>query len=134
MVHGLPAIEGVIKLCDGCLIGKQRRTPFPSQGSYRAGESLELAQGNICGSIKPATPGGKILFLLQVKSEAAKAIKRIQARAEVECGKKMLMLRTDRGREFTSVSFGKYCDDLGMQRKLTTPYSPQQHEVVEPQN
>ena len=35
MVHGLPAIKGVNKLCYGCLIGKQWRTPFPSQASYR---------------------------------------------------------------------------------------------------
>ena len=28
MVHGLPAIEGVNRLCDGCLICKQRRTYF----------------------------------------------------------------------------------------------------------
>jgi len=33
-----------------------------------------------------------------------------------------------------SVSFGKYCDELSMQRHLTEPYSPQQNEVVERQN
>ena len=74
------------------------------------------------------------LILLQEKSEAAEAINCIQARAEAECGKKMRMLRMDRGREFTSTSFGKYCDDLSMQQQLTTPYSPQQNEVVERQN
>ena len=102
-MHGLPAIKGVNKLCNGCLIGKQRRTPFLSQASYRAGEPLELMHGDICWPIKPATPGGKTLFLLlvddksrfmwlillQAKSEAAEAIKLIQARAEAECRKKM---------------------------------------------
>ena len=29
MVRGLPAIEHVNQVCDGCLIGKQRRAPFP---------------------------------------------------------------------------------------------------------
>ena len=127
-MHGLPAIKGVNKLCDECLIDKQRRTPFPSQTSYRAGEPLELVNGDICGPIKPATPGGKTLFLLlvddksrfmwlillQAKSEAAEAIKRIQARAEAECGKKMRGMCTNRGREFTLASFGKYYDELGM--------------------
>ena len=65
------------------------------------------------------------LILLQVKSEAAEAIRRIQARAEAKCGKKMWMLHMDWGREFTSTSFNKYCDELGIQRQLTTPYSPQ---------
>ena len=60
----MPTIEGVNKLCDGCLIGKQRRTPFPSQASYHVGEPLELVHGDICGSIKSVTPGGKTLFLL----------------------------------------------------------------------
>ena len=137
MVHGFPAIKDVNKLCDGCLIGKQRRTPFPSHASYRAGEPLELVHGDISGPIKPANPGGKTLFLLlvddksrfmwlillQAKSEAAEAVKRIQARAEAECRKKMRVLRTDRG-GFTSTSFGKYCDEFGIQRHLTAPYSP----------
>ena len=104
--------------------------------------------GDICGPIKPVTPGGKTLFLLlvddksrfmwlillQAKSEAVEAIKRIQAQAEAECGKKMWVLRTDRGKEFTSASFSKYCDELGMQRHLTASYSFQQKGVVERQN
>ena len=109
MVHDLQAIKGVNKLCNGCLIGKQRHTPFPSRTSYRVGKPLELVHSDICGPIKPATPGGKTLFLLlvddksrfmwlillQAKSEATKAIKRIHSQAEVECEKKMRMLRTD---------------------------------------
>ena len=70
MVHGLSAIKGVNKLCDGCLIGKQRRTPFPSRTSYRTDELLELVHGDICGPIKPATPGGKSLFLLLVDDKS----------------------------------------------------------------
>ena len=65
-MHGLPAIKGMNKLCDRCLIGKQRRTLFLSQASYRAGEPLKLVHDNICGPIKPATPGCKTLFLLLV--------------------------------------------------------------------
>ena len=141
MVHGFSAIIGVNKLCDGCLIGKQRRTPFPSRTSYRIDEPLELVHGDICGLIKPATQGSKSLFLLlddksrfmwltllQAKSEAAEAVKRIKARAEAECEKKMRVLHTNRGREFTSASFGKNCDEIGIQRHLTAPYSPNRTE------
>ena len=70
MVHGLPAIKGVNKLCDGCLISKQRRTPFPSQTSYRADEPLKLVHSDICGLIKLATLGGKSLFLLLVDEKS----------------------------------------------------------------
>ena len=34
------------------------------------------------------------------------------------------VLRTDRGKKFTSASFDKYCDELDVQQHLTTPYSP----------
>ena len=126
-MHGLSAIKGVNKLCDGCLIGKQRRTPFPSRTSYRVDELLELVHGDICGPIKSVTRGGKSLFLLlvddkshfmwltllQAKSEAAEAVKGIKARAEAKCEKKMRVLCTDRVGEFTSASFGKYCDEFG---------------------
>ena len=29
MVDGLPLVKQVEKVCDGCLVGKQRRAPFP---------------------------------------------------------------------------------------------------------
>jgi hypothetical protein len=119
MVRGLPVIKGVDKLCDGCLIRKQRRSPFPTRATYRATEPLELMHGDLCGPIKPTTPGGENLFLLLVddlswymwlvllgaKSEAVAAIKQVHARAEGECGKHLRVLRTDRGGEFTSTSF-----------------------------
>ena len=103
MVYGLPVIEGVNKLHDWCLIGKQKRTSFLSQASYSNGEPLELVQGDVYRPIKPVNPSGKTLFLLlvdensrfmwlillQAKSEAAEVIKRVQVRVKAECGKKI---------------------------------------------
>lgn len=40
MVRGLPLVNHVGQVCDGCLIGKQRRASFPKQASYRATEKL----------------------------------------------------------------------------------------------
>uniref|UniRef100_A0A8R7UAC2 Integrase catalytic domain-containing protein n=1 Tax=Triticum urartu TaxID=4572 RepID=A0A8R7UAC2_TRIUA len=62
------------------------------------------------------------------------AIKRVQALAESESGRKLRTLRTDRGGEFTSGSFTAYCAELGVSRHLTAPYSPQQNGVVERRN
>jgi len=53
---------------------------------------------------------------------------------EAESGKKLCLLRTDRGGEFTSVEFAAYCTDQGVVRHHTVPYSPQQNGVVERQN
>jgi hypothetical protein len=74
------------------------------------------------------------LRLLASKDEAADAIKQFKARAKAESGKKLWVLRTDRGGEFTAVEFATYCADEGVGRHLTVPYSPQQNDVVERRN
>ena len=61
-------------------------------------------------------------------------VKKFKARAEAESGKKLRVLSTDRGGEFTSVEFVAYCADQGVVRHHTAPYSPQQNGVVERRN
>lgn len=46
----------------------------------------------------------------------------------------MQVFRTDRGGEFTSNDFNSYCEEAGIARHYTTPYSPQQNGVVERRN
>lgn len=129
MVRGLPRIDHIDQICDSCLAGKQRRLAFPSEAKYRAEDKLELVHGDICGPITPATPSGNKLFLLLVddlsrymwivllssKDQAASAVKRFQASAEAEAGRKLKTLRTDRGGEFTVHSFAEYCAEQGIQ-------------------
>src|SRR5664279_909146 len=148
MVRGLPTVDHVNQLCDACLAGKQKRADFPKVAKYRAGMKLELVHGDLCGPITPATPGGKRYFLLLVddatsfmwlallatKDEAEASIVRLQAAAEAESGCKLKTLRTDRGGEFTSGSFTAYYAEIGVERHLTAPYSPQQNGVVERRN
>ena len=145
MVRGLPHIKHGGELCDSCLAGKQRRLPFPKVAKYRVKDALELVHGDLSGPITPATNGGRRYFLLLVddcsrfmwlqlltsKDEAAAAIKKFKMRAEVESGKKLRLLRTDRGGEFTSMEFVAYCADQGVERHHTAPYSPQQNGMVE---
>ena len=61
-------------------------------------------------------------------------IKKFKMRVEVKSGKKLRVLRTDRGGEFTSVEFAAYCADQGVVRHHTAPYSPQQNGMVERRN
>ena len=148
MVRGLLHIKHGCELCDSCLAGKHRRLSFPKAAKYRAADALQLVHGDLCGPITPATNGGRWYFLLLVddcsrymwlqlltsKDKAAAAIKKFKARAEAESGKKLRVLRTDRGGEFTSVEFAAYCVDQGVERHHTAPYSPQQNGVVERRN
>jgi hypothetical protein len=111
MVRGLPRIEHLEQLCDACLARKQRRAPFPQVAKFRATTPLQLVHGDLCGPISPATQGGRRYFLLLVddhsrmmwltllrtKDEAAEAIRRFTAAAEMESGQRLRVLRTDRG-------------------------------------
>jgi hypothetical protein len=96
----------------------------------------------------PATPGGRRYFLLLAddlsrymwvvvigsKGEAADAIRGAQATAEVECGRKLRVLRINNGGEFTVAEFMSYCADEGVQRHYSASYSPQQNDIVEWRN
>jgi transposase InsO family protein len=79
----------------------------------------------------PATCG---VVILGSKAEAMNAIRRAQATAEAECGRKLRVLRTDNGGEFTAAEFTSYYADEGVQRHYSTPYSPQQNGIVERRN
>jgi transposase InsO family protein len=74
------------------------------------------------------------VMVLGSKGEATNAIRRAQAAAEAECGHKLHVLRTDNGDEFTSADYASYCADEGIERHYSTPYSPQQNDVVERRN
>lgn len=65
------------------------------------------------------------------KNEAFEAFKKFRAQVENSSDKKIGTFRTDRGGEFTSKEFNQYCEEAGIKRHLTTPYSPQQNGVVE---
>jgi transposase InsO family protein len=48
------------------------------------------------------------------KGEAADAIRHAQAAVKAECGRKLHVLRTDNGDEFTTAEFASYCADEGV--------------------
>jgi len=66
MVGGLPTVTRVEKVCDGCVLGKQHRAPFPKVSSFRAEKCLELVHVDLCGHITPKSFGGASFFLLVV--------------------------------------------------------------------
>jgi hypothetical protein len=135
MVTGLPQIDHVDQVCDSCLAGKQRRLSFLGKAKYRASFKLELIHGDLCGPITPATPTGRRYFflliddlsrfmwlvLLNTKDEVTTTFK------EAEVGKKLCTLCTDRGGEFMACNFLDHCIEHGVQRHLTTPYTPEQN-------
>jgi hypothetical protein len=66
MVCGLPPISHAEQFCDTCVLAKHCRGVFPKQSKYRVDKALELVHDDLCGLVKPTTPGGRRYFLLLV--------------------------------------------------------------------
>jgi hypothetical protein len=71
---------------------------------------------------------------LAANSEAAGAIRCIQAVAETEGSRKLRVLSTSNDGEFTATEFAAYCTDEGVTRHFSVLYALQQNRVVERQN
>lgn len=148
LANGIPRTIQPSKRCEGCLMSKQSRSSFPSQAKFEAEKTLELVYADICGPIAPTTPGGNRYFLLFVddfsrkmwiyllkeKSEAFSVFRKFKMMVEKRTENSIKMLRTDRGGEFCSKEFTKYCEEVGIIRQFTAPYTPQQNRVVERRN
>lgn len=52
--------------------------------------------------------------LLAAKSDTLAAVRKFQVKVEVETGRRLRVLRTDHGGEFTSVAFEEYCAERGV--------------------
>ena len=73
-------------------------------------------------------------ILLKDKSDAFDRFKMFKKLVEKDFNREIMTLRTDRGGEFTSHEFNNFCNNNGIRRHLTAPYTPQQNGVVERRN
>lgn len=64
MVFGLPTIEKKHGVCEGCLLGKHHRQPFPKEGARRAKEILELVHTDVCGPMNTLSHAQNRYFIL----------------------------------------------------------------------
>ena len=66
--------------------------------------------------------------------EVFSKIKEFKALIENLSKRKIKILRSDNGGEYTSKEFVNFGKDVGIKRELTTPYNPQQNGVAERKN
>jgi hypothetical protein len=71
---------------------------------------------------------------LKSKDEVFNEFKEFKALIENLSERKIKILRSDNGGEYTSKEFVNFCKDVGIKRELMTPYNPQQNDVVERKN
>jgi transposase InsO family protein len=72
--------------------------------------------------------------MINQKSEVLEKFKDYVNLVENQTGSKVKGLRSDNGGEYMSKDFDQFCNDRGIQREPTIPYSPQQNGVAERMN
>lgn len=126
-------------------MSKQTRKPFPSQANFSAKYVLELVHRDTCGPFTPPTSAGNKYFfllvddcrhymwvyLLRTKDKAFEVFKKFNKLVENGSEHKIKVFKNDHGGELCSNIFKSYCEEAGIQRHYTAPYSPQQNGVVE---
>jgi len=71
------------------------------------------------------------VYFLKYKSDVFSIFQKFKSLVKKESSYNIITLRTDNGGEFCSSAFSNFCDTHGIKRQLTTPYTPQQNNVVE---
>jgi transposase InsO family protein len=109
-------------VCRGCALGKYTKTVFPSSDSRLVGV-LDLIHTNVCGPMSCVSLGGReyyvtfiddhsrktSIFFLTTKSEVFKRFQEFKALLENQTGRKIIVLRSDNGGEYTSTEFAEFC-------------------------
>ena len=131
--------------CESCVKGKSHKLPFQHSSTKRADHPLELIHSDVCGKIGTQSLGGGEYFvtfvddhtrhvwiyILKHKGEVFQRFKEWKVLVEKASGRKIKILRSDNGEEYTSAEFAAYLTKEGVRHELTIPHTPQQNGVAE---
>jgi transposase InsO family protein len=109
---------------------------------------LELVHSDVCGPMLSTSLSGYVyyvsfiddysrktcVYFLKSKDEVLRKFKEFKALVENLSERKIKILMSDNGGEYTSNEFGSFCRDVGIKRELTILYNPQQNGVAERKN
>ena len=137
-----------IDFCETCIKGKRKKSAFPTSGSSRAKQPLDLVHSDLCGKINARSLGGAEYFLtfiddcthftwvymLKQKNEVFYCFLRWKVLVEKSSGRKLKTIRTDNGGEYTSTAFEEYLTSEGIRHERTIPRTPEQNGVAERMN
>ena len=134
-----------ISFCEGCAQAKQTRKTFKPIGEVRSNAILELVHSDVCGPMTTTSYGGAKYFVtfiddysricrvyfMRTKDEVFSKFKEYEAEVANQTDKRIKVLRTDNGGEYTSKQFEDYLKMKGIVHQRTVPHSPQQNGVAE---
>jgi hypothetical protein len=134
-------------VCRGCALGKFTKASFPSSDTGSAG-ILDLVHTDVCGPMTRRSLSGceyyltfiddysrkTWIYFLKAKSEVFTRFQEFRALVENQSGKRIKVLRSDNGGEYSLRPFVDFCAQHGIRRQMTVPYNPQQNRVAERKN
>ena len=121
--------------CKHCQYGKQVAASNPSS-ARRETSLLDLVHSDVYGPMPHQSLGGASYFVslpyqkvwaypIRTKDRVFSIFTDWLAMVENQTGRKLKCLRTDNGGEFKSGEFVKFCQERGIRREYTAPYSPE---------
>lgn len=123
-------------------MSKAHRSPIPKESSSeRARGMLDSVHSDVCGPMEIPSLGGSRYFVTSIdehsnwvtvylkkrKSEVIHRFLEYEMYAERQTGRKIRILRSDRGGEYHSESLSKKFKHRGIVHELTTAYTPHQN-------
>ncbi|CAI7906854.1 unnamed protein product [Closterium sp. NIES-54] len=132
--------------CEPCLLGKSARKPFPHEASRALGP-LDEVHMDLWGPVRTPSLGGAVYVLSLIddftrrvwsfplpnkeSATVAKVLRQWHKDVELECGRKLKAVRSDRGGEFLGDAVKAWKTDFGIKTQLSVADTPQQNGVVE---
>ncbi|KAH9650145.1 hypothetical protein KPL70_026248 [Citrus sinensis] len=127
--------------------GKKTRIKFGT-ANHDTREILEYVHSDVWGPTKTASIGGSHYFVtfvddfsrrvwvytMRAKDEVLEIFVKWKKLVETQTGRKIKVLRSDNGGEYTSNPFLQVCQNEGIKRHLTVRHTPQQNSVAERMN
>ena len=140
----LPALPYLnFPFCEFCVYGKHAKSSHKSLDKKQL-QPLELVHSDVCGPMRTRSLGGGLYFITFIddatikvwvytmagKDEALSMFQKIFTLVELQSGKKLKCLRTDKSGEYVFGEFKDLCASKGIQHELTAPYTPTQNGVA----
>jgi hypothetical protein len=121
--------------CEPCILAKQTRQPFPDGESETSG-LLELVHLDVCGPMEKRSKGGNRFFAtftdnyskllvaipIEKKSQVVAVVRNTVAWLELQSGKKLKAVRTDRGGEYLNEEMAAYFREKGVVHQSLARY------------
>ena len=126
------------EVCRGCALGKYTKFPFPASNNIsicildliHTAVSGRMSHVSLCGYqyyvifIDEYSRRTQIYFM-KTKGEVFSLFKDFKDLVETQIGRKIWVLRSDNGGEYTDGGFSDFCAQEGIRREFTVPCNPQ---------